>query len=584
MSSTDLSILVVYFGFVVLVGIVFRKQITDVSEYFRGGGQLLWWMSGSSVFMTTFSAWTFTGAAAKAYTDGLPILVIFLGNMISYFICARFLAHRFRQLRVDTPLEAYKLRFGRFNEQFSLWITFVTNLLPGGITLIAISVFVSAIFGWDLQQTIIITGSVVLVVTLTGGAWAVIASDFVQAVLVIAITVVVGIKAVLIMGGVEPILQQFPADNILIGKDVSYLFIYILWIMATLTQRLHDVNNMNASVRFLAAKDSRHSRKAAILAGCLFAGASLIWFLPPMVSAIRLPDLAELYPNLSNPSEAAYLAFVQAYMPAGMLGLLVAAMFAATMSSMDSSLNGGAAMITKCFYRPVLRPQAGEKEMLHAGRATTLVLGTVQIVIALVISQIDGVSLFDLMLSFLGLFGLPVIIPGIMAFIFRRTPDWSAWSTIIFGFFVSWLAAYVINGAWVAARFGLELTGRELSDLGLALTYGLHLTLTVGWFLMTTMFYHGVSEQRQSEIDKFYKNLDTEVVSEHDQTEVDNMQRRRLGFMTLGFGVFVALLTFFGPGVDRAFAFLGCGSVLLIVGASLLYSGRVWPSAPGVDR
>ena len=575
MQSVDLAVIVAYFIFILGVGFLFRKQVTNVSEYFRGGGKLLWWMSGASVFMTTFSAWTFTGAAGKAYTDGLPILVIFFGNMISYFVCARFLAGRFRQMRVDTPLEAYRLRYGRFNEQFNLWITFVANLLPGGITLIAISIFVSAIFGWDLQQTILITGAVVLVVTLTGGAWAVIASDFVQAILVIAITIIVGIKAIMVMGGVAPILDQFPADNIMVGSDVNYLFVYFLWVIATLIQRLHDVNNLNASVRFLTVKDSRHARKAAIFSGCLFAGASVIWFLPPMVSAIMFPDLSQLYPGLNNPEEAAYLAFVQHYMPAGMLGLLVAAMFAATMSSMDSSLNGGAAMVTKCFYKPILRPSASEKELLRAGRVITLVLGVVQIFIAMTISRIEGVSLFNLMLSFLGLFGLPVIIPGIMSFFIRRTSDWSAWSTVIFGFGISWLAANVFNGAWVADQFGLDLTAREIGDMGLVTTYGLHLVFTVGWFLLTLLFRQPLSAVRQQEVDLFYNNFDTPVVSTSDAGASDIMQRRRLGYITAAFGAFVLALTFASSGDGRLFAFIGCAAILLAIGGGLIRSAHI---------
>ena len=131
----DLSIVVAYFLFVLALGFVFRKQVTSVSEYFRGGGKMLWWMSGSSAFMTTFSAWTFTGAAGKAYIDGFPVVVIFLANALGYFICAKFLAAKYRQLRVDTPLEAYQKRYGRFNEQFNLWIDFLGSQLPGGITL-----------------------------------------------------------------------------------------------------------------------------------------------------------------------------------------------------------------------------------------------------------------------------------------------------------------------------------------------------------------------------------------------------------------------------------------------------------------
>ena len=580
--TIDLITIATYFAFMLALGFLFRKQVTDVSEYFRGGGKMLWWMSGTSAFITTFSAWTFTGAAGKAYEDGFPVVIIFVANALSYILCARFLAARFRQLRVDSPLEAYKKRYGRINEQFNLWIYFVASLLPGGITLVAVSVFISAILGWDLQLTIVATGTAVLVITMTGGAWAVIASDYMQAMLIVAITLVAGWQAISIMGGIMPIIEQFPAENIVTGNGVNHSFIFVLWVLATLVQRLHDVNNLDASIRFIAAKDSQHSKKAALFAGCLFAFASLIWFLPPMVSAIKFPDLASMYPTLNNPSEAAYLAFVDNLMPVGMLGLLVAAMFAATMSSMDSALNGGAGRLIKCAYKPLLRPRASDRELLVAGRFATLVLGILQIYIAVVISRIEGVSLFNLMLGFLGLFGLPLIIPGIMSFLIRRTPDWSAWSTVAFGFFVSWLAIR-FNGQWLADVLDWPLTAREASDMNLVITYAAHLTLTLGWFLLTLLFYKPLSAQRQQEVDSYYRDFDTPVVSPEGVDDNDNMQRRRLGMMTVAFGALTCLLVLAGSEAGRVWVFLGCGGFLLAVGGLLVYFSRTRTTVSGLE-
>ena len=584
----DLSIVVAYFLFVLALGFVFRKQVTSVSEYFRGGGRMLWWMSGSSAFMTTFSAWTFTGAAGKAYIDGFPVVVIFLANALGYFICAKFLAAKYRQLRVDTPLEAYQKRYGRLNEQFNLWIGFLGSQLPGGITLIAVSVFVSAIFGWDLQSTIVVTGVVVLAITLSGGAWAVIASDFMQAMLIVAITLVAGFSALYLMGGMTPIVRDFPAESFFAGNGINSMTIYVLWIIAIVIQRLHDINNMNSSVRFLAAKDSRHSTKAALLAAGLFAAASLIWFIPPMVTAILHPDIGALYPNLTNPQEASYLAFVDLHMPAGTLGLLVAAMFAATMSSMDSSLNGGAAMITKCFYKPILRPQASDGELLKASRLVTLILGIAQISIAVMISQTEGANLFNLMLSFLGLLGLPMAIPNIMCFFFKRTPDWSAWSTLAFGLFVSFLVSKVFNAEWFNGYFDMGLSQRELSDFSLVITYAAHLTLTVGWFLLSTRFYRPLSARRQREVDEFYDNLatpvETPVYGGNKSQQSDNMQRRRLGWMTTAFGTFVCLLVFSSSEDGRFVTFLGCGGLLLVIGVLLVKSVKPINSELGGEQ
>ena len=87
-TNYDYGVIALYFGFMVLIGYVFRTFITNTSDYFRGGGSMLWWMTGSSAFMMAFSAWTFTGAASSAYLHGpLMVMTIFMG-MIQIAIAA----------------------------------------------------------------------------------------------------------------------------------------------------------------------------------------------------------------------------------------------------------------------------------------------------------------------------------------------------------------------------------------------------------------------------------------------------------------------------------------------------------------
>jgi len=73
------AVVIIYFAFLIIIGWAFRNLSKNTSDYFRGGGNVLWWMVGASAFMTQFSSWTFTGAAGKAYTDGLAVAFIFAG-------------------------------------------------------------------------------------------------------------------------------------------------------------------------------------------------------------------------------------------------------------------------------------------------------------------------------------------------------------------------------------------------------------------------------------------------------------------------------------------------------------------------
>ena len=118
LSTYDYLVIGFYFAFMAMIGWVCRKFITNTSDYFRGGGKMLWWMAGCSAFVAQFSAWTFTGAAGKAYQDGPVIMVLYFANALGFLFNFLFFAPRFRQMRVVTSLQGVKARFGSGSEQF----------------------------------------------------------------------------------------------------------------------------------------------------------------------------------------------------------------------------------------------------------------------------------------------------------------------------------------------------------------------------------------------------------------------------------------------------------------------------------
>ena len=108
MTPLDLAVLAVYVVFIIGSAWCFRRMARDSSQYINGGGSMQWWMAGATAFMTQFSAWTFTGAAGKAYTDGFAVLMLFWGNALGFFIASRFFAARYRKLRVETSMQVIR--------------------------------------------------------------------------------------------------------------------------------------------------------------------------------------------------------------------------------------------------------------------------------------------------------------------------------------------------------------------------------------------------------------------------------------------------------------------------------------------
>ena len=436
------SVVVIYFAFLIFIGWAFRNLTKNTSDYFRSGGNVLWWMVGASAFMTQFSSWTFTGAAGKAYTDGLAVAFIFVGNAIGFFFNYLYFAPRFRQMRVVTIVQALRLRFGKKNEQVFAWINMFTSSLSAGIALNGLAIITSTLFDFSIETTIIATGLVVLFMSVTGGAWAVIASDFMQMVVIMTVTIACAGVGLYYAGGITPIIENFPADFVS-GTNMNYMTIFYIWAFSIFLKQIGLTNNILYSYRYLVAKDSFHARKGALLACLLMTLGPVIWFIPSWFLAGTGIDLAAMHPELgAKYSEASYLAFVKLYMPAGMVGLLVAAMFAATMSSIDSGLNRNAGIFVKNFFQPILVPNISEKKLMVVSRLITIGFGVLIISLALFLNSLKELSLFDAMLLMSALLGFPQMIPSFLGFFIRKTPDWAAWATILVGAIVSYIIGY----------------------------------------------------------------------------------------------------------------------------------------------
>ena len=574
----DILIVGIYFIFLIVIGWIFRTFTNTTSDYFRGGGNMLWWMVGATAFMTQFSAWTFTGAAGKAYNDGFTVAIIFIANAFGYLMNYLYFAPKFRQLRVITVIEAIRMRFGNRNEQVFTWSSIPTSLVSSGVWLNALAIIASSVFGFDMTQTIIVTGLVVLIMSVTGGSWAVIASDFMQMIIIMAVTVTCATVAIVKGGGVGQIISNFPTQDggtFLTGNNLNYLSIFGVWAVFIFFKQFSITNNMLNSYRYLAAKDSNNAKKAALLACILMTMGPFFWFMPSWFLAGQGIDLSSIYPEAGKKAaDFSYLYFVQHYMPAGMVGLLVSAMFAATMSSMDSGLNRNSGIFVKNFYQVILRPLSTEKELVFVSKITTTALGIAIILVALFINSLKELSLFNTMMYVGALIGFPMTIPAFLGFFIKKTPDWAGWATLLVGAIVSYCVGVLLTKGDVQHILGSNpLTDREWADLKVAIGLIAHIVLTGGFFIASMLFYKPLSDARQKDVDLFFNNLATPLVSEGSaQKLLDNKQRKMLGVLISIMGVGVMGMFLIPNPLWGRCVFLFCGGIVIAVGLLLVSS------------
>jgi Na+/proline symporter len=518
-APVDYYVIGAYLLLMSSLGFILKKLCHNSKDYLIGGNKIPWWLAGSSIFMMSFSAWTFTGAAGFAYTHGILIILLFYFNVVAYFVGGRFLAARVRQLRLITFGQILHERFGRLGEQFFVWIQFPNMLFGGAIWLLGLAVFVSVAFGVPMPVTILVTGAVILLYSTLSGSWAVMTSDFLQSVVLMTLSIVIAILTLMKVGGIGGLVEQMEPSHLRIFSDQHSW----MWVVAYFSQCIIIFNSILGANRYLAVRDGRSAQKAAYLAAVLFLLGPLVWFVPPMAASFLFPNIAEMLPALQHPNDGAYVLMGLHVLPSGLAGLLVMVIFAATLSSMDTAINVNAGILSMNIYKPLFRPNASDRELFIASRVFNVLCGLIVVLSAYALSKQDGMNLFDLMLLLSAGIGLPLAVPCLLLFIFRKTPPWTAVVSVAAAGIYSY---YTVRADW-------HLFPRVFGIVIIALTV----------FCISRLFWQTTAADKREKIERFYTKMETPVDAEKEVVGTEDVRHLFLVgtlAMLVGGGLFFA--------------------------------------------
>jgi SSS family solute:Na+ symporter len=576
LTPTDYLNVGFYFAFLFFVGFVFARKNKSTSDYFRAGGVMPWWVTGASTWMAGFSAWTFTGAAAKIYETGPFVLVLYYANLLPAIVLAVFTSYRFRRLRVITPIEGVRLRFGAATQQFYTWLRLPVMLLFGALSLNAVGVFMAAVFDFDLLRTILLLGAVVIIISLAGGSMGVVASDFVQMLLIVTITMTVAVLALRIpeVGGLIGLVNQVPEKHFQWSEFARPEFIG-LWFLALTLNMTFNQNSLSdeKAAKYMMAQSDRHARLMLIIP---FFGAllgSLIWLVPPMAASVVFPNLAEMFPQLRYPHEGAFLAIAREVLPAGMLGLLICGIFSASLTDLGGNLNWGSGVFMRNFYLPILNPNCPEKKLLTMSRFTALVLGVLMVAVAVMISQHRAIGLFDLINQIGISLVMPLSLPIFIGLFFTRTPSWSAWSTALVGLALSFVAKFYITPesvAWIPGLGGPFLP-EERTLFGVFSTFTVVAIGSTAYFFATSLFYERSSAEFRASVEDFRTRLKTPTEVTTQSVGENRGVARLISLLCAIYGGFLAIVGLFQPESRGQIAFVACGGGMLLI-AGLIFA------------
>lgn len=420
MSSFDWEVLGAYFVLMLALGLWARTKVKSASDYFSAGGAMPWWLAGISHHMSGYSSAVFVGYAAIAYTTGFTIYVwwactITLGMVIGYSIFPPRWA-RLRQVNgMISPLEYLVVRYNLATQQALAWSGALLKVFDIGAKWTATAILLNIFAGVSPVYGVLLTGGVTVVYAVVGGLWANALTDFSQFLIqLVAGSVLLG--AVLSrLGGVAALWtvwgQLPPSHAHAFVAPYTPLFAFSFLVINTLS---YNGGTWNLAQRFIAAPTGRQAEKAALLS----AGLYLIW---PLILFFPLWAAPLLLPHLSDPS-GVYALLARMLLPHGLVGLVLAGLFAQTMAMTSSDANAISAVVVRDIL-PALRRdrmRLSDASQLLAGRICAFVFLALSMMIAIYADRFGGV-LGLLILWFAALLG-PIAVPMLFGMLmpFRR--------------------------------------------------------------------------------------------------------------------------------------------------------------------
>ncbi|WP_339721329.1 hypothetical protein [uncultured Paraglaciecola sp.] len=547
-SNIEYLVIIGYLILIIVVGFVFKKFSSNTDDYFKGGCKGTWWLVGSSAFMSAFSAWTFTGAAGIAYESGFSAMFIFFGNVLGFFVNFLFMGPWLRQMRVTTFPEAIAARFGETTRDFYAYYEVPIRILYSAMALYGLGIFCAAVFGYDINYVIVVCGIVVLLYSATGGRWAVMATDFLQGLILVPLTLLVAWLCLDALGGIDNLFvkiedQGLTEEYSMINSATLFGGAYTWgWASAMMAKQFIVFNSMNAAPRYFSVKDGREARKAALLCSVLMLLGSFIWFLPPITARLLYPELVMAF-DIAKPAEASYAVASISLLPVGLVGLIVVAILAATMSSMDTGLNTNVAILIKDIYPKIARKlqwkSKGESELLNYGRILTWMMGCLIVLLALYFAQQDGSGIFEIMLQVGTLLSMPITIPLLLGMFIRQTPWWAALLSIACALVFSSLAYFEVP----LVNLGFSQAFSDAFEWNFQQQFfGVLGTGTFG-FLVSTIFAPKRNSAHRQMVDKFFTKMKTPIDFEKEIGEGNDLsQLTAIGRFGVAVAGFVALM------------------------------------------
>lgn len=419
MHWLDYLMILIFFGVMLWIGFKSATSVEDSEDFFVGGGKVPWWLSGISHHISGYSGVVFVGYAGIAYTNGVSIYFWWSVNIaVAMVVAAILVAPRWPRLRrtlgIQSPTEYLKMRYNTAAQLIIAISGVVVKLLDVGAKWASMGILLYGFTGIPIWVGIVVSSIVSLVYIAIGGLIADLWTDFAQFVVQIAAGSVLFIAVLMRLGdyGLNffTVFSELPAANTAVfnaGRGQGSLSWTLLYFFVVFFS--YSGGTWNLAARFISTPNDEEAKKSAFLSATLYLVWPFVLFFPMWCGPLIFPGLTQ-----GQAEASLYAMLTNEFLPVGLIGLVLASMFANTLSMCTSDANTISAVLTRDIL-PIMKPELRNmtsKQSLYYARATTIIFTSLTIVVALFRDQLGGVT--GLILTWFAALLGPTAIPLIL--------------------------------------------------------------------------------------------------------------------------------------------------------------------------
>jgi solute:Na+ symporter, SSS family len=510
MDKFDYWVIMVFSVIIVTAGMSFGRKGGDMKSFFAAGGSVPWSINGLSLFMSFFSAGTFVVWGSIAYQYGWVAITIQWTMSIAGFVVGRFIAAKWRDTNVLTAAEFINKRFGTTVQQFYSYVFLLLSLGYTGAFLYPVAKLVNVSTGLGIEEAIILLGVLIIVYTATGGLWAVVVTDVLQFVILTAAVILVIPLAFQYVGGWNNVINATPEGffNLLSGEySLGFVIAFAFY------NTVFIGGNWAYVQRYTSVKNKRSAKKVGYLFGGLYIVSPVIWMIPPMLYNGVDPGLTGLE------TEGAYLLMCQKALPIGMLGLMLGGMIFATASSVNTSLNMAAAVLTNDIFKQ-FNPNASRKSLMVMARLSTLLFGVGTVIVALLVPGAGGIV--EVVLSIGAVTGVSLYGP----------PIWGLYSKRITGKAILWITVTSLS-----INIFFKLLSPSLLELRLDRAWEMIMGISVPLSLLAAYEIYAAIQNRTAGSYLKYKKIQNDSDSIQHLEDNENKNQNAYGISVIAYAL-----------------------------------------------